>query len=62
MASYGTVCSRCSRLGRTLSLRFRRGFAESSLRSLHWVYLAYLIRSALRSELPWLHYSALTTY
>src|SRR5215211_3270289 len=46
-AQYGTHF--LSRLGRTLTPEFGRGFAEQSLRNMRQFYLTYPIRSAVRS-------------
>ncbi|HYO50468.1 MAG TPA: PDDEXK nuclease domain-containing protein [Chloroflexia bacterium] len=56
-ASYGEQLM--SRLGKTLSLEYGRGFAESSLRNMRQFYLTYPNRAALRSELAWTHYRTL---
>ena len=56
-ADYGTRL--LPRLGQVLMSEFGRGFAEQSLRAMRQFYLAYPIRSAVRSELGWTHYRTL---
>ena len=56
-ATYGEQL--LTRLGRSLSPEFGRGFAERSLRAMRQFYTAYPIRSALRAELAWMHYRTL---
>ncbi len=50
-ASYGERA--LERMGQLLSTEFGRGFAERSLRNMRQFYMAYPIRSTLRTELTW---------
>jgi predicted nuclease of restriction endonuclease-like (RecB) superfamily len=56
-AGYGDYLLR--ELAKRLQDEFGKGFAEQSLRNYRLFYLAFPIRSALRSELTWTHYRLL---
>lgn len=56
-AAYGERA--LERLGHLLSTEFGRGFNERSLRNMRQFYMAYPIRSTLRTELAWSHYRTL---
>jgi predicted nuclease of restriction endonuclease-like (RecB) superfamily len=56
-ADYGDYLIR--ELSKRLQDDFGKGFAEQSLRNYRLFYLAFPIRSALRSELTWTHYRLL---
>lgn len=46
-------------LSRGLTAEYGRGFSEQSLRNMRQFYLAFPIRSTLRSELSWSHYKSI---
>lgn len=56
-AAYGERA--LDRLGQVLSAEFGRGFNERSLRNMRQFYMAYPIRSTLRTELTWSQYRTL---
>ncbi len=56
-AAYGEQL--LDKLGLVLGLEYGRGFNVRSLRNMRQFYLAYPIRSALRTELTWTHYRTL---
>src|SRR3954447_23369267 len=56
-AAYGERA--LERLAHVLSTEFGRGFNERSLRNMRQFYLAYPIRSTLRTELTWSQYRTL---
>jgi DUF1016 N-terminal domain len=56
-AAYGERA--LERLGQQLRVEFGRGFNERSLRNMRQFYMAYSIRSTLRTELTWSQYRTL---